>query len=68
MESSERGELNEMETDEQLRQVVEQAVNGQVQVGRGIGERMDDGEGGVRVREGEEEGKQGKRLKELPGR
>ncbi|GAA6000523.1 hypothetical protein JCM10207_008051 [Rhodosporidiobolus poonsookiae] len=40
MERSERGELSEQETDAMLREVVEQAVTGQVEAGRAIGEQM----------------------------
>ncbi|GAA5911515.1 hypothetical protein JCM6882_000524 [Rhodosporidiobolus microsporus] len=54
MERSERGELSERETDDQLREVVERIVGGQVEAGRAIGERMvedEEGqEGGGQVR------------------
>lgn len=41
MEASERGELSSQETDDRLRAVVEEAVTGQVEAGRVIGERME---------------------------
>ena len=41
MEASQRGELSEAETDEKLREVVEQIVGGQVEAGRAIGESRD---------------------------
>lgn len=40
MERSERGDLSEQETDDLLREVVERAVGGQIEVGRAIGEQM----------------------------
>lgn len=40
MEASERGELSSQEVDDQLRGVVEEAVVGQVEAGRIIGEVM----------------------------
>lgn len=71
MEASERGELSSAETDDRLRAVVEQVVNGQVEVGRAIGEGMDyDPDGGV-VREREEGGEDesmAKRPREEAGR
>ncbi|KAM0750389.1 ankyrin [Meredithblackwellia eburnea MCA 4105] len=82
MEASERGELTPEETDTRLREIVESAVEGQVAVGRGIGEAMetDQGTSGVREREdangdriqahGEklEDGSAVKRRREDPGR
>ncbi|GAA5834817.1 hypothetical protein JCM9279_007117 [Rhodotorula babjevae] len=40
MERSERGDISEQETDDLLREVVEQAVGGQLEAGRAIGEQM----------------------------
>ncbi|GAA5829290.1 hypothetical protein JCM11251_004994 [Rhodosporidiobolus azoricus] len=58
MERSERGELSEQETDDQLREVVERIVGGQVEAGRAIGEQMmedEQQEGGmVRTRTADE--------------
>lgn len=76
MEAAERGELTSEETDEKLREVVEEVVRGQVEVGKRIGEEMDvvqDGEGVQvgREREGNQEGSEsgsGKRRKEEPAR
>ncbi|CEQ42941.1 SPOSA6832_04817 [Sporobolomyces salmonicolor] len=73
MEASQRGELTEAETDEKLREVVEQAVAGQVETGRAIGASMPEGEtgGAVRDRNGSEEDDQGngsKRPRENIGR
>ena len=42
MEASERGELSAQETDDLLREVVGQAVDGQVAAGREIGEAMEE--------------------------
>lgn len=57
MEASERGELTGAETDARLREVVEAAVNGQVEAGRAIGEAMDTEQDGgtVRARTGNNE-------------
>lgn len=72
MEASERGELSAEETDERLREVVERAVKGQVEVGREIG--MEEGgeeEGRGREREEDmngDERMEGKRRREEPGR
>ncbi|GAA5898637.1 ankyrin repeat domain-containing protein [Sporobolomyces salmoneus] len=44
MEASQRGELSEAETDEKLREVVEQIVGNQVEAGRAIGDSMEDNE------------------------
>lgn len=41
MEASERGELTSEQTDDKLREVVEEVVNGQVSRGREIGEEME---------------------------
>ncbi|BGP38341.1 hypothetical protein JCM10450v2_002289 [Rhodotorula kratochvilovae] len=46
MERAERGELSEQETDDALRAVVEQAVGGQLEAGRAIGEQMLESEAG----------------------
>ncbi|GAA5933954.1 ankyrin repeat domain-containing protein [Sporobolomyces koalae] len=40
MEASQRGELSEQETDDKLREVVEQIVGDQVEAGKAIGESM----------------------------
>ncbi|KAK4705514.1 hypothetical protein P7C70_g685, partial [Phenoliferia sp. Uapishka_3] len=56
MEASERGEFTPEETDEKLREVVESAVQGQVEVGREIGEAMEeDDESAVRPRDEDDE-------------
>lgn len=77
MEASERGEISPDETDERLREVVESAVQGQVEVGREIGSAMEDGDepGLGRVREEDEENEEmdvsggtGKRRKPDVGR
>jgi hypothetical protein len=67
MERSERGELNEQETDEQLREIVEQVVAGQVDAGVAIGEaemeveQQQDGSAQTRTRTADElEDAQGK--------
>lgn len=71
MEASERGELTSEETDEKLREVVEEVVVGRVEEGRKIGEGMVVDANGTTVRErdedGAEEGK-GKKRKEEPAR
>lgn len=67
MEASERGELSAQETDDRLREVVGQAVDGQVAAGREIGEAMEEDEsGGKREAEGGE--REVKRRKEEPAR
>lgn len=73
MEASERGELSAEETDDKLREVVERAVKGQVEVGRELG--MEEGEESGRIREREDangdermEDGAGKRRREEPGR
>lgn len=63
MERSERGEISEQETDDLLREVVEQAVGGQLEAGRAIGEQMsvDDEQPQTRARTADEmAGEQGK--------
>ncbi|GAA5921359.1 hypothetical protein JCM3775_003008 [Rhodotorula graminis] len=53
MERSERGDISEQETDDLLREVVEQAVGGQLEAGRAIGEQMsvdDEQAGGAHTR------------------
>lgn len=68
MEASERGELSAQETDDRLRDVVGQAVEGQVAVGRGIGEAMEEDESGGK-REGDGgEGEVKRRKEEQPAR
>lgn len=55
MEASERGELSAEETDDRLRAVVGQAVEGQVAAGREIGEAMEeDPSGGKREADGDD--------------
>lgn len=54
MEASERGEYTSEETDEKLREVVEEVVRGQVDEGKRIGEGLEGGDGGAMVREREE--------------
>ncbi|GAA6049024.1 hypothetical protein JCM3770_005444 [Rhodotorula araucariae] len=57
MERAERGELTEAATDAALRDVVERAVGGQLEVGRAIGEQMTDAAGtgtGTRARTADE--------------
>ena len=80
MEASERGELSPEETDDKLREVVESAVQGQVDVGREIGssamDEDEDGANAVRPRDdedpngslGDERPVGGKRRKEEAGR
>lgn len=67
MEASERGELSAQETDDKLRAVVEEAVNGQVAAGREIGEAMEEVQNHVKRAAGADEGET-KRRREEPGR
>jgi len=67
MEASERGELSAQETDDRLREVVGQAVDGQVAAGREIGEAMEE-DPSVGKREAEEGDGEAKRRKEEPAR
>jgi len=69
MEASQRGELTEAETDDRLREVVEQIVTGQVEAGRAIGEGMPEEESeDSRERRDEAEGGETKRPRENIGR
>lgn len=75
MEASERGELTALEVDEKLRQVVESVVQGQVEVGREIGEAEGDANmsiGSIRERQEEHDEHDmfgaGKRRREEAGR
>lgn len=68
MEASERGELSAEETDNRLRVVVGEAVNGQVAAGRNIAQLVDLAEVGAVKRDGEEEDGGAKRRKEEPAR
>ncbi|GAA6061651.1 hypothetical protein JCM10212_002528 [Sporobolomyces blumeae] len=70
MEASQRGELTEAETDDKLREVVEQIVEGQVEAGRAIGANMTEGDAATsrdREETGDEEG-EAKRPRESIGR